>query len=100
MFVVANLLQAISVILAQAARLYGIVVFVAILLQWVNADRSNPIVVVLRALTDPVFAWIRRKMPFVVVGMLDLSPLMIFVGISLIQMFIVPTLYEMAMRLR
>lgn len=100
MFLIGNLLSALAVIIDKVARLYGIVVMIAVLVQWVSPDPFNPIVQFLRAVTEPVFAWIRRRMPFVVVGLLDLSPMVVFLGLWLIQLFLVPSLSDIAMRLR
>lgn len=100
MFVISNLLQTAAVILDKVLWLYSIIVMIAVLIQWVNPDPYNPIVRMLRAVTEPVFAWVRRRLPFVMVGMLDLSPIVVFLGIWFLQMFLVRTLLDVALRLR
>jgi YggT family protein len=52
-----------------------ILIFVAAILSWVGADPYNGIVRGIRAMTEPVFAWLRRSLPFLVQGALDFSPL-------------------------
>ncbi|MCK5712241.1 MAG: YggT family protein, partial [Hyphomicrobiaceae bacterium] len=44
-------------------------------------------------------AWLRRKLPFVVQGGFDLSPMLAFFAIYFIQRFLVATLYQLAARL-
>ena len=100
MFIVSHFLNAVAVIVGHVLWLYSIVVMVAVLIQWVNPDPSNPIVSFLRTITDPVFAWIRRRLPFVVLGMIDLSPMLLLLGIWFLRMWLVPSLMELALRIR
>ena len=52
-----------------------ILIFAAAILSWVGADPYNGIVRGIRGMTEPVFAWLRRSLPFLVQGALDFSPL-------------------------
>jgi YggT family protein len=100
MFVVGNLCSALAILIEKVIWLYSIVVFVAVLIQWVNPDPFNPIVQFLRSVTEPVFGWIRRRLPFVTVGMLDLSPMVLLLGLWFVRMFLVSSLLDLAARLR
>ena len=100
MFVMGNVVQAIATILDNVLRLYSLVLLVAVLLSWVNPDPFNPIVQFLRAVTEPLFGWIRKHLPFAMVGMFDLSPLIAFFLIQLLQLVVVRSLFEFGMRLR
>lgn len=100
MLVLGNLLQAIAVILSQVLRIYSFVIMVAVLISWVSPDPFNPVVRFLRAVTEPLFAWVRRHLPFAMVGMLDLSPIVVLVIIQLLQMVLVQSLFDYAYRLR
>ncbi len=64
---------------------YMWVVIISALISWVNPDPYNPIVRILRSLTDPVFYWIRARLPFVVVSGFDLSPIVVLVAIQFVQ---------------
>ena len=100
MFVIGNLCQAVATILDKLLWLYSLVIMVAVLLSWVSADPFNPIVQALRPMTEPLFALIRRYLPFSVVGMVDLSPIVAFLVIYLVQTVIVRSLFEFGLRLR
>jgi len=100
MFIVGNLLTAFATILDKVLWLYNLVVIIAVLIQWVNPDPFNPIVQVLRAMTEPVFNWVRRHLPFTTVGMFDLSPVVVLLIIWFLQMFCVRSLLDLAVRLR
>ena len=100
MFILGNLLQAVAVILDRVLQLYSFVVLVAVLVSWVSPDPFNPIIRFLRSVTEPVFEWVRRRLPFAVIGMLDLSPMLVFVFIWFARMFLVNSLIDVAVRLR
>jgi len=68
-------------------NLYIWIIIIAALLSFVRPDPYNPIVQVLHRLTEPAFAFIRQKMPFVVFSGIDLSPLVIILGLQLIDNF-------------
>ncbi len=100
MFVIGQLFIALAHLLNSLLTLYLWVVIIAVVLSWVNADPWNPIVRTLRMLTEPVFRWIRHRMPFVLLGGLDLSPLVVVFGIYFLQLYLVPVLQELGYRLR
>ena len=100
MIVLGNLLRAIAIIFSQVLRIYTWVIFIAILLSWVSPDPFNPIVRFLRSATEPVFGWVRRHLPFAQVGMIDLSPIIVLIGIQLIQMVLIQSLFDYAARMR
>ena len=100
MFILGNLCQAVATILDKVLWLYSIVIMVAVLLSWVSPDPFNPIVQFLRSVTEPLFAWVRRHVPFAMVGMIDLSPIIIFLIIQLLQMVVVRSLFDFGYRLR
>ena len=100
MFILGNFLRAVALILDQLLQIYSFVVLVAVLLSWVHPDPSNPIVRFLRSATEPVFDWVRRRLPFTMVGMMDLSPIAVFLGIWFARLFLVNSIIDIASRLR
>ena len=100
MFIIGNLIQAIALILDKVLELYNLVMIVAVIVSWVSADPFNPLVRFLRSVTDPVFNAIRTRLPFARVGMLDLSPMVAFLGVYFLRLFLVRTLLDLSMRLR
>ncbi len=65
---------------------YSLVLFVAVILSWVNLDRDNPVLRFVTALTEPVLAPVRRLLP--PMAGFDLSPLVVFIGLRLLQRLI------------
>jgi YggT family protein len=99
MFVLGNFIEALALVLNSVLSLYWWILLIAVLLSWVNPDPRNPIVRFLRSATDPVLYQIRRWMPFVVVGSLDLSPLVVLLGIEVVRLVVVKSLYDLAFRM-
>ena len=70
-------------LIRSLGTLYIWIIIIASFLSFVRPDPHNPVVQTLYRLTEPVFAFIRKKMPFVVMGGMDLSPLVIIIGLQL-----------------
>ena len=100
MFVLGNLCQAVATILDKVLWAYNVVIMVTVLISWVSPDPFNPIVQFLRSITDPLFGWVRRHLPFAVVGMVDLSPVIVLVAIQLLQRVVVRSLFDLGFHLR
>ena len=100
MFVLGNLCRAAASILDKVFSLYSIVIMVAVLVSWVSPDPFNPVVQFLRSVTEPLFGFVRRRLPFVVIGMVDLSPIAVLLLIQLLQMVLVKSLFDLALRLQ
>ncbi|MDQ1325559.1 MAG: YggT family protein [Campylobacterota bacterium] len=81
------LIYAIVQTLHTVISLYIWIVIITALLSFVRPDPRNPIVQVLYRLTEPVFQLIRDKLPFVVFSGIDLSPLVVILGLQLIDNF-------------
>jgi len=75
--------------------IYIWVVIIAALLTWVRPDPTNPIVQVLYRLTEPAYALVRRYVPTVFNG-LDLAPLIIIVGLQILDVIFVRLIYALA----
>ena len=98
-FVLRQSIEAVAGILNSLLELYFWIVLIAVLLTWVNPDPRNPIVHFLYAVTEPVLSWIRRRLPFLILGGFDLSPIVLLFAIRFTQRVLVVSLYELAVRL-
>lgn len=73
------------IILTIDIFLFGILILV--ILSWVNPGGHNPAASLLHDLTGPLLAPVRRRMPDT--GPLDLSPLVVMVGLYMLRMFLI-----------
>lgn len=65
--------------------IYKWVIIAAALITWVSPDPRNPIVMMLRQITEPVLAPARRLLPPWKTGGLDFSPLIVIIAIQLVE---------------
>ena len=100
MFVFSNLIFGVARVLDAVLNLYFWIVIVSAVLSWVNPDPYNPIVRILRNLTEPVFYRVRKWIPFTYVGGLDLSPVVVLLAIQFINAVLIQSLYQFAMTVR
>ena len=97
MFVAGNVLAAVATILDYVLQLYMWVIIARALISWVNPDPWNPIVQFLDRATEPVLAPIRRWVGFRM-G-IDVSPIIVILIIAFLQIAVVQSLKELAMRM-
>ncbi len=86
---------AVARVLDIVLSLYFWIIIIAALLSWVRPDPYNPVVRFLRAVTDPVFYRVRRWFPFLTIGGVDLSPIVVILAVQFLQWFLVPTLLRL-----
>ena len=66
-------------------NIYIWVILAAALITWVSPDPRNPIVRILRQITEPVLAPARRLLPPWKTGGLDFSPMIVIFAIWLVE---------------
>jgi YggT family protein len=99
MFILANFLIALAQVLDYLLWAYWWILLGRVIISWVNADPDNPIVRFLYMATEPVLSRVRRVLP-VYVGGIDLSPVVVWIGVIFLQRFLVHSLYDLAHTLR
>lgn len=91
--ILGHFLKATATILHMALQLYIIIVLVRSVLSWMGGiPRQSPLIYILRRLTDPVFRLVHRYVPFTIVGNIDISPIIILMGLYFIDYFLVGVL--------
>jgi YggT family protein len=97
MFVMGNVLLGLATVLDYALWFYMWIIIARALISWVNPDPWNPIVQFLDRATEPVLSPIRRRMGWRM-G-IDLSPLVAIVAITFLQIAVVQSLKDLALRM-
>ncbi len=97
MFIAGNLLNAFATVVDYVLWLYMWVIIARALISWVNPDPWNPIVQFLDRATEPVLGPIRRKLGWRM-G-IDMSPIIAFLIIMFLQLAVVQTLKDFAVRM-
>ncbi len=86
------LLFSIVQLIHTVINLYIWIIIISALLSFVRPDPYNPIVQTLYRLTEPVYGWVRRKMPFLIISGIDLSPIVIILGLQFLDTFMMRAL--------
>lgn len=97
----ANLPGLLTLAFAELLGLFINVLFWAVIIQvilsWVNPDPRHPAVSLLYQLTEPVLRPARRLLP--PISGLDLSPILVLVGLQLLKILLVSPLTDMGFNL-
>ncbi len=100
MILLCNIVIALAFVGKALLNVYFWVVIAAAALTWIRVDSYHPIVRVLVALTEPVFYRVRKYLPISYSFGLDLSPVVVLVGIQLFEMIVLKTCIEWATLLK
>lgn len=75
--------------------IYIFIVIARALISWVNPDPYNPIVRFLHNATDPVLYRLRKYLPLQFGG-IDLSPIVLLIGLSVLKQFVLQLIVMLA----
>lgn len=88
---------AIAELLHLAANVYLFSILVQVVISWVNPGLYNPVTSLLHSLTEPVMAPARRLVP--PISGLDLSPIVVLIGLQLAQYLVVAPIRDIGARM-
>jgi len=81
-------MSSLFLVLYWVLHVYQLLLIARVLMSWIpNLDHNNPIARFLYQATEPVLAPIRSALP--PLGGIDLSPLVVFLGISVIIQLVI-----------
>ena len=91
----AALLLAIPELIALVINVFLFSILIIVIISWINPGSYNPVIGILRSLTEPLLAPVRRRMPDM--GGLDLSPLVVMLGLVVLEMLLIPPIRGLIM---
>lgn len=104
MFIVGDILITLANTLSILLGTYQFIVLIAVIISWVHPNPDNELIrgilrVVIQ-LTEPVFRWVRKRLPrsFFATG-LDLSPLIVLLALYAANMLVFRVLMNIGIRL-
>ncbi|MBU0605805.1 MAG: YggT family protein [Candidatus Omnitrophica bacterium] len=98
MFILGNLIAALATIIDYLLTIISWMIIIRALLSWVNPDPYNGVVRFLYGATEPMLAPFKRILPAYSIG-IDFSPIFALLTVWFIKLFLVRTLFGIAMRL-
>ncbi|MBD3263710.1 MAG: YggT family protein [Candidatus Omnitrophica bacterium] len=96
MFVLGNFFLGLANVLDIAFNILIVLIFIRALISWVNPDPYNPIVQFLYKTTEPILQPLRNILPASFKFGIDISPILAFLVITFLRVFLVRTLFEIA----
>ncbi|MCG7865912.1 MAG: hypothetical protein B6D70_11405 [gamma proteobacterium symbiont of Stewartia floridana] len=87
------LLLAIPELVELTINIFLFAVLIQVILSWVSPGNYNPAVSLLYSLTGPVMRPAQKLLP--PVGGLDLSPMLVMIGLVLLKMLLIPPLQQL-----
>jgi YggT family protein len=100
MFILSNFLVGVASVLDIALTIAYWLILVRAIISWVNPDPHNPIVQFLYKTTEPMLYPVRKILPAGLRWGIDISPIIAFLAIMFLRMFLVRTLLDIALRLQ
>jgi YggT family protein len=78
-------------------NVYMVSILIQIILSWIGPGTYNPLTAILYAINEPVMRPARRLLP--PISGIDLSPILVFLGIGLLRILVVSPLLDLGHRL-
>lgn len=97
MFILGNFIGAAATVIYYILKLYMWIIIARAILSWVNPDPYNQIVQFINNVTEPVLYPIRSRIPYM--GGIDVSPIIVILGIMFLEKFLVGSLQRLAFML-
>ncbi|MBL0721087.1 MAG: YggT family protein [Sulfurovum sp.] len=79
------LIFSIAQLLHTVLNAYIWIIIISAVLSFIKPDPYNPLVQAIYKLTEPVYAYLRHNMPFLVVSGMDLTPLLLILGLQFLD---------------
>ena len=95
-----NFVRALANLIHTIINVYIVIIIIRSIISWMGTIPPNPFIIMLRRLTDPVFRFVHRNLPFMVLGGIDVSPIAIVLVLYFIDNFITGFLLDLAVTLR
>ncbi|MCB1792192.1 MAG: YggT family protein [Gammaproteobacteria bacterium] len=85
---VAAMLLAIPELITLIINIFIFAILIQVVISWISPGTYNPALSLISTLTEPLLGPVRRRMPDL--GGFDLSPMVVIVGLVVLQMLLIP----------
>jgi YggT family protein len=92
----ASILRAIAQLIHILIQLYILLIIVRAVISWLGDIPPNPLVMIIMRLTDPLFRFLHRRMPFLIVGGIDITPMIVVFALYLLDNLVTHLLLDYA----
>ena len=95
-----NIIEGLAFVCQSVLTIYIYIIIASAIISWVNADRSNIIVIIITRITEPAYDLVRKYLPFVYFKGFDFSPIFILLITQFLQYALVKNLFVLADNLK
>ncbi len=85
-------LLAIPGLISLIINIFLFAILIQVIVSWINPGSDNPVMGLIRSLTEPLLAPVRRRLPDM--GGLDLSPMVVMICLVVLEMLLVPPIKD------
>lgn len=86
-------LLAIPELISLFINVFLFAILIQVIISWINPGGYNPAIGLIHGLTEPLLAPVRQRMPNM--GGLDLSPMVVMLGLVVLEMLLIPPIKEL-----
>lgn len=86
-------LLAIPELISLVINVFLFAILIQVIISWINPGGYNPAIGLINNLTEPLLTPVRRRMPNM--GGLDLSPMVVMLGLVVLEMLLIPPLKDL-----
>lgn len=83
-----NLIKALAQLIHLVIQIYILIIIIRAVISWLGNIPVNRFIIILRRLTDPVFRYVHKMLPFTIIGGIDISPIIIVIALYFIDSFL------------
>jgi len=86
-------LLAIPELITLFINIFLFAIFIQVIISWINPGSYNPAIGLIHSLTEPLLAPVRSRLPNL--GGLDLSPMVVMLGLVVLEMLLIPPIKDL-----
>ena len=90
---VAAMLLALPEMVSLTINIFLFAILIGVIISWINPGSYNPAISLIHSLTEPLLTPVRRRLPDM--GGLDLSPMVVMIGLVVLEMLLIPPLRDL-----
>jgi len=95
-----SLIKALADVIHMAINAFILVIIIRSVISWMGNIPPNRFIFILRRLTDPIFRFVHRNLPFTIVGGIDISPIIIIFALYFVDRVLYDFLIGLAVQLK
>lgn len=85
-------LLAIPEMISLIINIFLFAILIQVIISWISPGNRNPAISLIHSLTEPLLGPVRRRMPDM--GGLDLSPMVVMIGLVVLEMLLIPPIKD------